>query len=131
MSMTDPIADALTRIRNAVMAKHNKVIMPGSRIKAEIAAVLAQEGYIQGFKIIRDDKQGKIIIKLKYVEETPAIRGIKRISRPGMRVYASADKIPSVLSGTGTAIMSTNKGILTDTEARESHVGGEVLCHIW
>ncbi len=131
MSMTDPIADMLTRIRNAVMAKHNKLVFPASKIKAEIAALLAQEGYVSSFKIIRDNKQGLIMIKLKYNDDTSAIRGLKRMSRPGLRIYVKAGEIPSVLNGTGTAVLSTNRGILTDAEAREANVGGEVLCYVW
>ena len=131
MSMTDPIADMLTRIRNALMVRHNKVEMPASQIKAEIAALLAHEGYIKDFKIVRDDKQGSIIIALKYSEGAPALRGLKRVSKPGLRIYAKANEVPSVLNGTGTAVLSTNKGILSDVEAREAHVGGEVLCHVW
>lgn len=131
MSMSDPIADMLTRVRNAVLAKHDKVTIPASKIKAEIAALLNQEGYIRGFKIIRDGKQGLIRIVLKYDGDFPAIRGIKRVSRPGMRVYSSADEIPKVLNGLGAAVLSTSKGIMTDKEAREARVGGEVLCYIW
>ncbi len=131
MSMTDPIADMLTRIRNAIMAGHSKVEIPSSQIKAEIAALLAHEGYIKDFKIVRDEKQGVIIIALKYSDGAPVLRGIKRVSKPGLRIYAKANNIPSVLNGTGTAVLSTNKGILSDTEARDAHVGGEVLCHVW
>lgn len=131
MSMTDPIADMLTRIRNAIMVRHDKLVFPASKIKAEIAALLAQEGYVESFKIIRDGKQGQIRIKLRYKGDSSAIRGLKRVSKPGLRVYAKAGEIPSVLNGTGSAILSTNKGILSDTEAREANVGGEVLCYIW
>ncbi len=131
MSMTDPIADMLTRIRNAIKARHDKLVFPASKIKAEIAALLTQEGYVESFKIIRDKKQGTIRIKLKYKGDSPAIRGLKRVSKPGLRVYVKADEIPTVLSGTGSAILSTNKGILSDAEAREANVGGEVLCYIW
>ncbi|VAX17815.1 SSU ribosomal protein S8p (S15Ae) [hydrothermal vent metagenome] len=131
MSLSDPIADMLTRIRNAIMAKHETVKIPSSNIKAEIAALLRQEGYIKGFKIVRDNKQGMIHILLKYKDDLSAIRGLKRISKPGLRVYAGVEEIPEVLNGMGDAILSTNKGILTDSEAREESVGGEVLCHIW
>ena len=131
MSMSDPIADFLTRIRNAVLAKHTKVAIPSSKIKAEMAALLSQEGYIRGFKIIRDDKQNQLRIFLKYKGDKPAIRGLKRVSRPGLRVYTSAGEAPVVQNGLGAAILSTSKGIMTDTEAREANVGGEVLCYIW
>ncbi|MDH5476808.1 MAG: 30S ribosomal protein S8 [Nitrospinota bacterium] len=131
MCMTDPIADMLSSIRNASTARHDMLTVPASKIKAEMAALLAQEGYIGAFKILRQGVQGKIAIKLKYIDGKPAIRGIKRISTPGRRVYMSSDELKPVLSGTGAAILSTNKGILTDAEAREAKVGGEVLCHIW
>jgi len=121
----------LARIRNAVMAKHQSLSMPSSKIKAEIAALLRQEGYIRGFKIVRDDKQGELHIALKYHQGAPAIRGIKRVSRPGLRVYSASADAPKVLGGIGASILSTNKGILSDTEAREHNVGGEVLLHIW
>jgi len=128
---TDPISDMLTRVRNAIMARHDNLSLPASKIKAEIAALLVSEGYLRSFKIIRDNKQGVIKIRLKYHDGVPAISGLKRISRPGLRVFTTADEIPSVLNGTGTAVLSTNKGILTDTEAREANVGGEMLCHVW
>ncbi len=131
MSMSDPIADLLTRIRNAVMANHDSLDVPSSKIKAEIAALLSHEGYISGFKILRDDKQGMLKIKLKYKEGVSSINGLKRVSKPGLRVYAGADEIPSVRNGLGAAILSTNMGILTDVEAREANVGGEVLCYVW
>lgn len=131
MSMTDPIADMLARIRNAVQARHDKVVMPASKIKAEIAAALAQEGYVRDFKVIKDDKQGLIRIRLKYKGDTPAIRGLSRVSRPGMRVYASASDIQPILNGAGSAIISTSRGIMTDQEAREANVGGEVLLNVW
>ncbi|VAX17665.1 SSU ribosomal protein S8p (S15Ae) [hydrothermal vent metagenome] len=131
MSMSDPIADMLTRMRNAVMARHAKVSMPSSKLKAEIAALLSQEGYVRGFKIVRDDKQGILHIHLKYSGDMPALRGSKRVSKPGLRVYTGANDIPRVLNGLGAAILSTNIGILTDAEAREEKVGGEVLCYVW
>ena len=129
--MSDPIADFLTRIRNAAMARHTKLDIPSSKIKAELAALMSQEWYVRGFKIVRDDKQGLLKIYLKYDGDKPAITGLKRISRPGLRVYAGVDKIPVVRNGLGSAILSTNKGIMTDAEAREAGVGGEVLCYIW
>lgn len=131
MSMTDPIADMLARIRNAVQARHDKVVMPASKIKAEIAAALAQEGYVRDFKVIKDDKQGLIRIRLKYKGDTPAIRGLSRVSRPGRRIYSSASDIQPILNGAGSAIISTSRGIMTDQEAREANVGGEVLLNVW
>ena len=131
MSMTDPIADMLTRIRNGLTARHKKVCMPSSKIKAEIAATLRHEGYIKGFKIIRDDKQGELRVFLRYKGDTPVVSGISRISRPGLRRYAKADDLPKVLNGLGVAILSTNQGVMTDAEARENNVGGEVLLHVW
>ncbi len=131
MSMTDPIADMLARIRNAIMAHHDTVSMPSSQVKAEIAALLAQEGYVRGFKVIRDDKQGVLKIRLKYHGDTPAINGLKRVSRPGLRVYAKAQDIPPVLNGNGSAILSTSRGVMTDVEAREANVGGEIMCNVW
>lgn len=131
MSMSDPIADLLTRVRNAVMVNHENVSMPSSKIKAEIAALLSHEGYISGFKIVRDDKQGILKLKLKYKNGISAINGLKRVSKPGLRVYTGADELPSVRNGLGAAILSTNMGILTDAEAKEANVGGEVLCYVW
>jgi small subunit ribosomal protein S8 len=131
MSMTDPIADMLTRVRNAVMAGHREVTMPTSNIKAEIAAVMRSEGFIRGFKIVRGEVQNELRLFLKYRGSTPAVKGIRRISRPGLRKYTAVDKMPEVLNGLGAAILSTNQGIMTDTEARERNVGGEILCYIW
>lgn len=131
MSMSDPVADMLARLRNATLARHDTVEIPFSSIKGEIAAVLRQEGYIEGFKIVRGEPQDSIRVKLKYQGDLPAIRGVKRVSRPGLRVYSKASELPQVLNGLGSAILSTNRGILTDNEAREANVGGEVLCHIW
>jgi|TARA_B100000959_G_scaffold287499_1_gene373085 small subunit ribosomal protein S8 len=129
--MTDPIADMLARVKNSLMARQGKVSIPGSKIKAEIAALLTQEGYIKSFKLIRDEKQGTIRLYLKYHNGVPVIQGVKRISKPGLRVYVKAGNINSVLNGSGTAIISTSRGILTDSEAREANVGGEILCNIW
>lgn len=129
--MSDPIADMLTRIRNAVAAKREKVTIPASGVKAELAAILKQEGFIRNFKIVKDSAQGEIRISLKYEGDSPAIRGIKRVSKPGMRIYSGATEIPVILNGLGSAILSTNKGILTDREAREARVGGEILCYVW
>ncbi|WP_138160049.1 30S ribosomal protein S8 [Peptoniphilus catoniae] len=130
--MTDPIADMLTRIRNANNAKHKSVDIPASNIKKEISEILLREGYIKNYEVIDDDKQGVIRIDFKYGEnDEKVISGIKRISKPGLRVYAQCSDIPKVLGGLGIAIISTSKGILTDKEARNSNVGGEVICYVW
>ena len=132
MVMTDPIADMLTRIRNASNAKHNKVKIPSSNIKRAIAAILLEEGYINKVEYIEDSKQGMLEITLKYDEDKmKVISGIKRISKPGLRIYASKEEIPKVLNGLGIAIMSTSKGVMTDRNARKTNVGGEVLCYVW
>lgn len=133
MSMSDPIADMLTRIRNANVAKHDKVDIPSSRIKKNIASILASEGYIGGFEVIEDGVKGTIRITLKYGpnKKDKVIKGIKRISRPGLRVYTSASEMPKVLNGLGTAIVSTNQGIITDKQARKLQVGGEILAFVW
>ncbi|MGO1580363.1 MAG: 30S ribosomal protein S8 [Peptoniphilaceae bacterium] len=130
--MTDPIADMLSRIRNGNNARHKSVDVPASNIKKEIAEILLREGYIKGYEVIDDDKQGMIRIDLKYGENREkVISGIKRISKPGLRVYVQNSDIPKVLGGLGIAIISTSKGILTDKEARNSNVGGEVICYVW
>ncbi len=132
MSMTDPIADMLTRIRNASMARHEKVDIPASNLKKSIAQILQEEGYIKGFRVIDDQKQGVIRIYLKYAEDKRGvISGVKRISKPGCRIYVTKSKIPRVLGGFGTAIISTSKGIMTSSQCRREGVGGEVLCYIW
>ena len=132
MNTTDPIADMLTRIRNANSSKHKTVDIPSSKIKVSIAEILFNEGYIKSFEEIKDDTQGTIRITLKYDEKgARVIDGIKRISKPGLRVYASKDELPQVLNGLGTALISTSKGIVTDKKARELGVGGEVLAYIW
>lgn len=132
MVMTDPIADMLTRIRNALVAKHEEVQVPASNIKKAIADILTEEGYIKGYTVIEDGKQGILNINLKYASNNErVITGLKRISKPGMRVYARKDEIPKVLGGLGIAIISTSKGVMTDNEARKQGVGGEVLCYIW
>jgi len=132
MVMTDPIADMLTRIRNANMVKHEKLELPASNIKKEIADILKREGYIRDYEFIEDNKQGALRLFLKYgTNEERVITGIKRISKPGLRVYANASEMPRVLNGLGTAIVSTSKGVLTDKEARSQAVGGEVLAYIW
>ena len=130
--MTDPIADMLTRIRNGNNARHESVSVPASNIKKEISEILLREGYIKNYTVIEDNKQGTIKIDLKYGQNNErVISGIKRISKPGLRVYASCEDIPKVLGGLGIAIISTSKGILTDKEARQQGVGGEVLCYVW
>ncbi|HHU64093.1 MAG TPA: 30S ribosomal protein S8 [Clostridiales bacterium] len=132
MVMTDPIADMLTRIRNALTVKHEVVEVPASNIKKEVAAILHEEGYIKAYEVIPDDKQGIIKLTLKYGKNNErVISGLKRISKPGLRVYAKKDEIPKVLGGLGIAILSTSKGIMTDKKARRLGVGGEVLCYIW
>ncbi|TJX62300.1 30S ribosomal protein S8 [Soehngenia saccharolytica] len=130
--MTDPIADMLTRIRNANNAKHDSVDIPASKIKKEIARILLDEGFIKGFDVIDDGKQGIIRIDLKYGKNgEKIISGIKRISKPGLKVYAKSEELPRVLGGLGIAIVSTSKGIMTDRQARKENVGGEVICYIW
>lgn len=132
MTMTDPIADMLTRIRNANVVKHETVDVPASNMKKELSRILLEEGFIRGYDVIEDGKQGIIRIQLKYGQTGErVISGLKRISKPGMRVYSSKDEIPKVLNGLGVAIMSTSKGILTDKEARKENVGGEVICYVW
>ncbi|UCF79517.1 MAG: 30S ribosomal protein S8 [Candidatus Eiseniibacteriota bacterium] len=132
MSVTDPIADMLTCIRNACKARHKKVDVPSSRMKIELAKLLLREKYVNNFKTIDDRKQGVLRIYLKYDSEKKSIiSGLKRVSTPGCRIYVDRDSIPRVLGGMGTAILSTSKGILTDKEARAQGVGGEVVCHVW
>ena len=132
MSMTDPIADMLTRIRNGLMANLQKVDVPSSNMKVSIASVLKGEGLIKNYKVIADQKQGILRIYLKYVnEKDPVISEIKRVSKPGSRVYVTTDEIPKVKNGYGIAILSTSKGIVTDKAARESGIGGELLCTVW
>lgn len=132
MSMTDPIADMLTRIRNGLMANLQKVDVPSSNMKVSIATVLKSEGLIKNFKVIADQKQGLLRVYLKYVnDKDPVISEIKRISKPGSRVYVTTDEIPKVKNGYGIAILSTSKGIITDKLARETGVGGELICTVW
>ena len=132
MQITDVIADMLTRIRNAGTAKHETVDVPASNVKNAIAQILVEEGYVKEVQIIDDGKQGVIRIYLKYTEnKKPVISGIKRISKPGLRIYAAKEELPQVLKGLGIAIISTSKGIMTDKEARRQNVGGEVLAFIW
>lgn len=132
MSMTDPIADMLTRIRNANMVGHESVDVPASKMKKSIADILLKEGYIKGFDVIEDNKQGIIRIQMKYGQnKEKVITGIKKISKPGLKVYAKREDIPKVLGGLGIAIISTSKGVITDKEARKENVGGEVICYVW
>ncbi len=132
MLVNDPIADMLTRIRNALIARHDEVIIPASNMKKSIAKILLDEGYVKSVDYIDDGLQGKIKIALKYVQgKESVIKGLKRISKPGLRVYAKNEEIPKVLGGLGIAIISTSKGVMADKEARKSGVGGEVLAYIW
>ena len=132
MSITDPIADMLTCLRNAIMAKKKEVTVPSSRIKVEIAKILKDEGFIKNFKVIDDNKQGLLQIWLKYTEDNKSvISGLERVSRPGCRIYCTKETLPIVMSGLGIAIISTSKGILTDKKCRELGVGGEIICKVW
>ncbi|HSQ33945.1 MAG TPA: 30S ribosomal protein S8 [Peptostreptococcaceae bacterium] len=132
MTMTDPIADMLTRIRNANVVKHETVDVPASNMKKEISRILLEEGFIRGYDVIEDGKQGIIRVQLKYgVNNERVITGLKKISKPGMKVYAAKDELPRVLGGLGVAVISTSKGILTDKQARRDNVGGEVICYVW
>ena len=132
MQITDPIADLLTRIRNANTSKHETVDVPASNMKKAIVEILNDEGYIKGYQVIEDGKQGVIRITLKYgPKNEKVISGLKRVSKPGLRIYAGADEMPRVLKGLGIAIVSTSKGIMTDKKARAEHVGGEVLAFVW
>ena len=132
MQITDPIADMLTRIRNANSAKHETVDVPASNMKKAIAEILNNEGYIKSYQIIEDGKQGVIRIALKYGNnKEKVISGLKRVSKPGLRIYAGAEELPRVLKGLGIAIVSTSKGVMTDKEARKQNIGGEVLAFVW
>ncbi len=132
MSMTDPIADFLTRIRNATRAKHARVDIPASRIKGEIAKILREQGYIKDVKFVEDGKQGLLRIYLKYNDDSaPVIEGLQRVSTPGRRIYAKKGEIPRVFGGFGVVVLSTSHGVITGNEARQKGVGGEVLCQIW
>ena len=132
MAMTDPIADMLTRIRHANSVKHETVQIPSSNMKKEIARILLEEGYITAYDVTEDGKQGMLEIKLKYAQNGQrVITGLKKISKPGMRVYADKTRVPRVYNGIGISIISTSKGVLTDRQAREHGVGGEVICYVW
>jgi small subunit ribosomal protein S8 len=132
MNVTDPIADMLTRIRNGLVARKQEVAVPASNMKKAIALILTEEGYLKGHKVIEDDKQGMLNISLKYSPDgQKVIQGLKRISKPGLRVYAKHDQLPKVLGGLGIAIISTSQGVMTDKKARSLSIGGEVLAYIW
>ncbi len=132
MQITDTIADMLTRIRNANSAKHDTVDIPASNMKKAIAQILVDEGYVKGFQVVEDGKQGIIRMTLKYGEnKTPVITGLRRVSKPGLRIYTSCEDMPKVMKGLGIAILSTSKGVKTDRDARKEHVGGEVLAFVW
>ena len=132
MQITDPVADMLTRIRNANSAKHPTVDVPASNLKKAIAKILLEEGYIKAYEVQENGTQGNIHITLKYLgKQEKALTGLRRVSKPGLRVYAGADELPRVLKGLGIAIVSTSKGVMTDRKARELHVGGEVLAFVW
>ena len=132
MQITDPVADMLTRIRNASSAKHDTVDGPASNLKNAIAQILLDEGYIKSFELVDNGNQGVIRITLKYLaKKAPVLSGLKRVSKPGLRIYAGAEELPRVLKGLGIAIVSTSKGVMTDKKARELHIGGEVLAFVW
>ncbi len=132
MNVTDPIADMLTRIRNASAARHKELTLPSSRMKREIARILTEEGFIESFDTQPDPVQDRLVLRLKYVEgRTPVVTGLKRISKPGLRVYARKTEIPRVLGGLGLAILSTSHGVMTGSDARKQNLGGEVLCYVW
>ena len=133
MQITDTIADMLTRIRNANSAKHDTVDIPASNMKKAIAQILVDEGYVKSYNVIEDGKQGTIRIVLKYQgpSKSPVLMGLRRVSKPGLRIYSSSEDMPKVMKGIGTAIVSTSKGVMTDKQARKEHVGGEVLAFVW
>ncbi len=132
MTMTDPIADMLTRIRNAIMASYDKLEVPCSKIKINVVNILKFEGYIRNYKIIKDNKQGILVIYLKYNEDkSPVIKGLKKMSKPSCRIYSRCKKIPRVLNGFGINIISTSKGVMTDREAKRMGIGGEIICSVW
>ena len=131
MTMTDPIADYLTRVRNALRAKHKRVDIPASNLKRELTKLLVDQNYVASFTEFKEGPQGTLRVQLKYHDAEPVIAGLRRVSTPGLRVYASADDVPRVLGGLGIAVVSTSRGLMTDKQARAAHVGGEVLCEIW
>lgn len=131
MNMTDPIADMLTRIRNATMARHTRVLVPASNMKVAIAQILKEEGYVRDFDVVKDNPQGTIRITLRYVDRRPVLTQLKRVSKPGLRVYTRRDAIPRVRGGLGTAIISTPQGVMTGRKAYQLGLGGEVVCYVW
>jgi small subunit ribosomal protein S8 len=131
MSLSDPVADYLARVRNAISAKHDKVDIPVSRVKVEITRILKEEGFIQNYKIQEDKVQGTIRLFLKYSDGSPVISGLKQVSKPGRRIYAHKDKVPKVVGGLGISIVSTSRGIMTGEQSHRAGVGGEVLCQVW
>lgn len=131
MTITDPIADMLTRIRNAQMARHESVEFPASRIKLDILRILKDEGYIKDFRVRREGARRVVKVWLKYIDQKPMLSGLKRVSKPGRRIYVGKDEIPKVLDGVGVAVLSTSQGVLPDRQARQRGVGGEVLCFVW
>lgn len=131
MTMTDPIADCLTRIRNACRAKHKRVDIPASKMKVEVARILMENHFIQNYKVLDDGQQGVLRVYLKYHEEKPVLRGIERVSKPGLRIYRKRDELPRVRNGLGIAIVSTSRGLLSDRESREAGLGGEIVARVW
>lgn len=129
--MTDPIADMLTRIRNAIIARHKDVEIPQSKEKLAIAEILLKEGYIKGFTKVENPVQNTLLVELKYIDDKNVITGLERVSKPGLRIYSGVADLPKVLNGMGIAIVSTSKGVMSDREAREQHIGGEVLAYVW
>jgi len=131
MPVTDPIADLLTRVRNASRAKKRRVEIPSSKMKLSLVEILKQQNFIEDYKLVEDNKQNVIDVKLKYTNGEAAISGLKKISKPGLRVYEGTDNLPRVLNGLGIAVISTSKGLMTEKQARKESIGGEVICHIW
>jgi small subunit ribosomal protein S8 len=131
MNMTDPVADMLTRIRNATMARHIRVAIPASNLKIAIAKILKEEGYIKDYEVLKDSPQGTLKVTLRYVDKRPVLTQLKRVSKPGLRVYTPHDTIPRVRGGLGTAILSTSHGVMTGREAYRQGLGGEVICYVW
>ncbi len=129
--VTDPIADMLTRIRNAITIRAEKVDIPASRMKLEVVKILKEEGFVRAYKILKDERQGILRVTLKYADGNSVISGLRRISRPGRRIYVGSDKIPRVMAGVGVAILTTSRGLLSDKVCRQEKVGGEVLCYVW
>lgn len=131
MTLTDPVADMLTRVRNAIMADHDRVLVPSSKTKLSIIKILKEEGFVERYEVLKGQPQAMISVYLKYRDGQPAISGLERVSKPGLRVYAGRGEIPRVYGGLGIALLSTSKGIMTSQEAWRQHLGGEVLCYVW